>query len=43
MKEINEYFHFCNKSNLHKSLNTLKGILKGVIADGEVNSKEIEK
>ena len=43
MKEINEYFHFCNKSNLHKSLNTLKGILKGVIADGEVNSKEIEE
>ena len=37
------YHKFCSKSNLHKSLNTLSGIISGVVSDGVVNSKELEE
>ena len=37
------YHKFCSKSNLHKSLNTLRGIIAGIVSDGEVNIKEIEE
>jgi hypothetical protein len=38
------YYHkFCNKSNLHKSLNTLKGIIAGVVLDGVVNEAELNE
>lgn len=38
-----EYYKFCNKSNLHKSLNILKGIISGIIIDGVVNESELNE
>jgi hypothetical protein len=43
MKTIEEYFKFCTKSRLHKSLVTLQGIIKGVTADDEINTNEVEE
>lgn len=40
MKELHEYRRFMKKEELHKSLNSLAGILGGVAADGNVTSKE---
>lgn len=40
MKEVNEYRYFMKKEEMHKSLNSLVGILAGVAADGKVNEKE---
>ena len=37
------YYHYCSKSNLHKILNTLRGILSGVSMDGVINDKEVSE
>lgn len=40
MKELHEYRRFMQKEELHKSLNSLVGILSGVVADGHVTEAE---
>ena len=40
MAELNQYRHFMKKEELHKSLNSLVGILAGIIADGKVKESE---
>jgi hypothetical protein len=37
------YIRFCNPQNLHKSLNTLKGILNGINIDGEISGSEVSE
>lgn len=43
MKELNEYRRFMKKEELHKSLNTLVGLLRGIAADGVVTQAESEE
>ncbi|MBE6899623.1 MAG: NAD-dependent DNA ligase [Ruminococcaceae bacterium] len=40
MKELNEYRHFMKKEELHKSLNSLVGILSGIVSDGIITEAE---
>lgn len=40
MKDIDQYRCFMGKEELHKSLNSLVGILDGIVADGIVNEEE---
>lgn len=40
MKELNEYRKFMKKEELHKSLNSLAGILSGIVMDGIVSAEE---
>ena len=40
MNEIKDYEKFHTKSIIHKSLNTLEGLLKGIKADKEINLDE---
>lgn len=40
MKELRDYRRYMKKEELHKSLNTLIGILEGMIADGTIDKKE---
>ena len=40
MKELNEYRHFMKKEEMHKSLNSLVGILEGISADGAISIEE---
>ena len=42
MEEL-AYRRYMSKEELHKSLNTLVGILKGIIIDGVVNEKESDE
>lgn len=42
MEEL-AYRRYMSKEELHKSLNTLVGILKGIVIDGAVNDKESEE
>jgi NAD-dependent DNA ligase len=37
------YHRFCSKSNLHKALNTLYGIISGVGMDAAVNESELDE
>lgn len=37
------YARFCTKQNLHKSLNTLKGLLDGIEIDQEITKDEIQE
>ena len=43
MKELNEYRSFMKKEELHKSLNSLIGILEGISSDGVVTEAESEE
>ena len=40
MKELTEYRKFMKKEELHKSLNSLVGILSGIVVDGVVSDEE---
>lgn len=40
MGELKDYRKFMQKEELHKSLNSLVGILEGILADNNVNKKE---
>lgn len=37
------YTRFCTPQNLHKSLNTLKGILNGINIDGQISGAEVSE
>lgn len=41
--EVEEYRMFTSKAELHKTINTLIGIIEGVKIDGSVNSDELEE
>lgn len=43
MSELNEYRQFMKREEMHKALNTLMGILKGISADGEITEAENEE
>ena len=43
MKELKQYQKFMGKEELHKSLNTLVGILEGILADNDVNKRESDE
>ena len=43
MKELNEYRSFMKKEELHKSLNSLIGILEGISSDGVITAAENEE
>ena len=40
MKELRDYRRFMKKEEMHKSLNSLIGILSGILADGTIDSAE---
>lgn len=40
MKELREYRHFMKKEEMHKALNSLAGMLSGIITDGKISEAE---
>lgn len=43
IKSINDYRHFTGPAELHKAINTLRGLVAGITTDAKINVNEIEE
>lgn len=43
LKELHEYHQFMGKAEMHKSINTLAGLLNGIAIDETINASELDE